>query len=158
MLSRYICRSFSVAAKDSASPFLTSASLQPASNGSMRLLLRVPDLPRAEIRVNASDGLVPLSRHLRAELGVGSVQFLIGGVKVHNEAALVSSIFGKTLEIEIDRVRYSVNEGLRVGPTGAGVRPSAAFRTIALWSGGAALSAAIVAFWVAVLPEGHSRL
>lgn len=124
----------------------------------MRLQICVPDLPRAELQIKASDGLIPLSRLLRAELGVSSVQFLVGGVKVHNETVIVSSIIGKTLEIEIDRVRYSVNEGLRLGPTGAGVRPSAAFRTLALWSGGAALSAAIVAFWVTILPEGHSRL
>ena len=142
------------------SPFLTSVSLSPISSstaGKLSLHVTAPDLPSSILEFLPSDSFLSISNRLTKDLGVSRVRFLVAGMATRDDAAL-STAFGRTLELEIDRVRYSVNGGLRLGPTGLGVPRNPALRAAAWWGGGAVLTFAIISFWKAVLPEGHSRI
>ena len=142
------------------SPFLTSVSLSPISSssaGKLSLTIKAPDLPLSTVEFLPNESFSSISNRLTADLGATRVKFLVAGVTARGDAALASA-FGRTLELEIDRVRYSVNGGLRLGPTGLGVPRNPALRTAFWWGGGAVLTVAIVSFWKAVLPEGHSRI
>lgn len=154
MLSR------SVTSTSTSSPFLTSISLSPLSSstaGKLSLSINAPDLPLSTVEFLPSDSFSSISNRLTANLGASRAKFLVAGVTARDDAAL-STAFGRTLELEIDRVRYSVNGGLRLGPTGLGVPRNPALRAAAWWGGGAVLTVAIVYFWKAILPEGHSRI
>jgi hypothetical protein len=152
------------AARFSTSSFVNTVTLTPAAAGGAAPLLTLAFAPSDGVRAAAfacapSDSLAVVAERARAALGAARVEFLVGGARARAPAATpLSSAFGSTLEVELDGVRYSVNEGLRLGPTGAGVRQSKYAPTVAMWVGGALVTAAICRAWVWVIPEGHSRI
>ena len=137
------------------SPFINSITLSRAAGS---LVLRTAGgLAASATPLAADEPLAAVAARLRGALNARSVRFLVAGAAAGADAR-VTAAWGRTLEVDVDGVRFSVNGGLRLSPSGAGVPRSDARVALAWWGGGLAAVVAAASFWHAVIPAGHSRL
>jgi len=130
-----------------------------AGAGAFALLVTIPDTPRALVVAAAGSRLSGLVDSTAAALGAPVVPLLDGTRLAPGIAAgmAIEACFGHALELEVAGVRYSVNEGARLTAAGrAPPRPARMSSTAKLVGGVGALAAGL-AFWNAVLPEGHNK-
>ena len=148
-------------------PFTNSIAFGPAAAmgapaagaGAFALLVTIPDTPRALVVAAAGSRLSGLVDSTAAALGAPVVPLLDGTRLAPGIAAgmAIEACFGHALELEVAGVRYSVNEGARLTAAGrAPPRPAWMSSTAKLVGGVGALAAGL-AFWNAVLPEGHNK-
>ncbi len=134
--------------------------------GSFTLRLALPGSPPGGVAVAAAGGdpVAALLAAARGATGAGAAALLVDGSVRINEAdarALTTSVgdlLGRTADLDLDGVRWSVNGGGRLARDGAmPARRSVAARWAAVGVGGAAVLVASLAFWNAVVPQEHRR-
>lgn len=157
---------------DAAAAFTSSVSFKPvpptAPLGAVPgadefvLELRVPGVQTADVRLLARDGLDGVMARIAAATGARSVALVCNGDAVTADVAAerrltVAALFGAAVEVSLDGVRYNVNRGLRLSPTGAAAKRTLVVSYAYAVAGAALLLGGCLAFWSVVVPREHQR-
>lgn len=119
--------------------------------------LSIPDLPFCTIELAKDNTFAALEKEIQETMGVQSVRFLINGRYVLSGETLVSTCLSSTLDIEIDKVRYNVNEGSPIYESGKVYKKSKLKQYGMVVTGASAILVACVVMWRTVLPKEHQK-
>jgi hypothetical protein len=111
-----------------------------------------------ECRVHARDTVSTITHLVQERLG-SPVKIYSNGKRAESER-LLTALFGTAVEFEVgdEKLRYSVNEGLRLSPQGSIVKRTLLRSYVYLATGAAVIAVSCVLFWNTVVPSGHNRL
>jgi hypothetical protein len=155
-------RTASSAANESA--FLNSIDFGPKPDSTLdeyTFRVRLPDTPVASVDVFGRDKLSLLAEALKEALGAKQVALVTNGIRLSEPSLAdrrVSSLFGSAMEIEVDGLRWSVNEGFRLSNVGRVAKRSLVRSYTYMLIGATTLFAAALATWKAVVPKEKQRI
>jgi hypothetical protein len=161
-LQPVVRRTASSAAHESA--FLNSIDFGPKPDSTLdeyTFRVRIPDTPVASVDVFGRDKLSLLADALKEALGAKQIALVTNGVRLLEPSLgdrRVSSLFGSAMEIEVDGLRWSVNEGFRLSNVGRVAKRSLVRSYTYMLIGATTLFAAALATWKAVVPKEKQRI
>jgi hypothetical protein len=147
-------------------PYTTSIKFQPSTSsagdaaGGFELTVAIPDLPGAVVALNPGDSLSSAINQLKTQLAESDIKFLRNGKRcsaAELEGLTLEDLFSCTAEFEINGIRYSVNEGRRLSPSGSIYRRSASRSYLYVTAGAALMLVSCLSFWKFVIPEASQR-
>ena len=144
-------------------PFTNSVNLRPVkdSAGDYMLSFTIPGSPIADVRFQAHEPLNVVVPRVASATGARDVRLLRNGELMKLDASpppAIASVYGASLDVSLDGLRYSVNRGLRLSRDGFVAKRSVAKTYMYVTIGAGAMLAISFLFWVAVVPDEHSRL
>lgn len=144
------------------SVYLRAAATSPAPGAdAFRLTLRIPDMPAGELELLGRDSLAAVAARVGELTGAKNVGWFLSGARLAPAEAgrtTVHETLGHTLEVTLDGVRYSVNEGNALNALGKASKRSLARTYAYVATGGFLVLAGTVWFWRKVIPRGHQRV
>lgn len=125
------------------------------------ITVAAPGLNRAEVTIFSRDNLAFVANKVQEGTGAHTVRVIVNGAPVP-EAQLadvsVGQLFGNCVEFELDGLRFSVNEGLRLSALGAAARRSLVKSYAFMATGAAATVVFCFWFWRKVIPRDNQRV
>ena len=126
-----------------------------------QLRLRVPDLGQGDVPLAPGDSLAAAAAAVARVTGAVDVRFACNGRALlpHEAAATrLDAVFGTSVDLQLDGLRYSVNRGLLLTPAGSAPKRSPAAGYLLVAAGGAAAFAGCFAFWHSFLGVRHNKI
>lgn len=128
-------------------------------------MLSVPDYPMGTLTVYGKDHLDFVASQIGEKLSAGSVRWVINGQRLNSgvslgqagEPATLNQIFGNAVELEIDGVRYSINDGAVLNALGKASKRSLATTYAFVGIGGVSVLLGCLYFWTKVVPKEQQR-
>jgi hypothetical protein len=165
-------RSFSVVTSEAAAgasrgaPFTTSIRFAPVKSSvagadQFHFDVTAPGLHAAQVAVFSRDTLRLLADQLAEKTGAKDVQFIMNGTMLTAEQlprVNVSRLFGSCVDVQLDGLRYSVNEGRRITAMGSAAKQSLATSYIFIGAGAVITVVSCFAFWRILLPKERQRI
>ena len=126
-----------------------------------QLRLRVPDLGQGDVPLAPGDSLAAAAAAVARVTGAVDVRFACNGRALlpHEAAATrLDAVFGTSVDLQLDGLRYSVNRGLLLTPAGSAPKRSPAAGYLLVAAGGAAAFAGCFAFWHSFLGVRRNKI
>lgn len=133
----------------------------PARPDMFRFEFRCPDMKQGHADFFSRDSIAEAQARVQEATGAKSVQFIRNGVPITAEEAetrRIVDLFDSAVEIRLDGLRYNVNEGLLLKPSGAAAKRTLAISYAYTLIGGSAVLAGCFWFWNRVLGKEHNKL